>query len=609
MGNTRQKRLLKTKTMTRGIPVCLSFLLALGLSPANALAEESYPDADRPVVAPSTTGEPTVDVGNITVDTEQAGNAPAAFAHSEPGEDATLNVHGDVEVGGTDTYSADAVEAYSTGSTATVDVDGNVKTEVTSDTVPPTLEDSTRYANGVNAFATDSNSEAIVNVDGDVDVAIHTPIDKHALAKGVHQLATSYDTGQQASSHVTVNGDVTSVATGDSGEAIGIMLGCVGDSNATTTIAGKVTAQGSTAGATGADIELLGASPAATQATITIGKGGITATADDGVTGIFLNNRKSLATLRVAGDVTATATQADGEAIGIFADGEAGTSDVFVDGTITGKTAGIFSTMSGGKLEVTVWKVDSALVAAKWNASSQIVDDATTRKAIDYIIRLEQPAQGNILRLVGATAKEITMGDQTRSYDVARMDQKVYLDVEKGWVITSAFSDEGRTLKLEQDADGRWYVVVPNGGGVYLTAQVARQFPLTFDLSGGSVGGVTGTYVMDAPYGSIVALPTPTREGFTFLYWEGSRYEAGAAYTVLGAHSFRAIWQKNEPAPVTPANTGAVTTAAAAPAYVAQGTPNTGDSLAFPAVAGFIAVASLAVALFAFGQRARLHDE
>ena len=45
--------------------------------------------------------------------------------------------------------------------------------------------------------------------------------------------------------------------------------------------------------------------------------------------------------------------------------------------------------------------------------------------------------------------------------------------------------------------------------------------------------------------GATITLPKPTRSGYTFDYWEGSRYEAGASYTVTGDHTFTAQWKAN----------------------------------------------------------------
>jgi hypothetical protein len=46
--------------------------------------------------------------------------------------------------------------------------------------------------------------------------------------------------------------------------------------------------------------------------------------------------------------------------------------------------------------------------------------------------------------------------------------------------------------------------------------------------------------------GDTIKLPgAPTREGYTFKFWKGSQYAAGADYKVEGDHVFTAEWEKN----------------------------------------------------------------
>ena len=66
---------------------------------------------------------------------------------------------------------------------------------------------------------------------------------------------------------------------------------------------------------------------------------------------------------------------------------------------------------------------------------------------------------------------------------------------------------------------------------------------ITFDLNGGTWEGMTGIVTMDLENGTVITLPEPARDGYTFDYWEGSRYNAGDQYTVNGDHSFKAIWK------------------------------------------------------------------
>ena len=84
-------------------------------------------------------------------------------------------------------------------------------------------------------------------------------------------------------------------------------------------------------------------------------------------------------------------------------------------------------------------------------------------------------------------------------------------------------------------------------GDVTYTAvydKTVNKYDLTFDLGGGTLNGKTGTYTMNCEYGAKINLPdAPTKEGYKFLYWKGSEYEAGAEYTVEGPHDFTAVWE------------------------------------------------------------------
>ena len=68
---------------------------------------------------------------------------------------------------------------------------------------------------------------------------------------------------------------------------------------------------------------------------------------------------------------------------------------------------------------------------------------------------------------------------------------------------------------------------------------------ISLDLNGGTLDGKTGTVRIVAKYGDTIIMPKPVREGYTFSYWKGSRYKAGAKYAVTGDHSLTAIWKKN----------------------------------------------------------------
>lgn len=72
-----------------------------------------------------------------------------------------------------------------------------------------------------------------------------------------------------------------------------------------------------------------------------------------------------------------------------------------------------------------------------------------------------------------------------------------------------------------------------------------KKATLTFDLAGGTMDGKTGKVTVEASVGDTITIPgPPTRKGYSFRYWRGSRYNPGDSYAVAGDHSFTAVWKK-----------------------------------------------------------------
>ena len=73
----------------------------------------------------------------------------------------------------------------------------------------------------------------------------------------------------------------------------------------------------------------------------------------------------------------------------------------------------------------------------------------------------------------------------------------------------------------------------------------AEKYSIVFDPSGGSVYGSDKPVTSIYNYNEVITMPTPSREGYTFLYWKGSEYRAGESYTIVGDHTFVAQWKKD----------------------------------------------------------------
>lgn len=72
-----------------------------------------------------------------------------------------------------------------------------------------------------------------------------------------------------------------------------------------------------------------------------------------------------------------------------------------------------------------------------------------------------------------------------------------------------------------------------------------KEYTIIFDANGGTFSD--GTNIKKDQYASdtiITIADSPTRQGYKFLYWEGSQYDPGDRYTVTEDHTFTAKWEE-----------------------------------------------------------------
>ena len=64
-------------------------------------------------------------------------------------------------------------------------------------------------------------------------------------------------------------------------------------------------------------------------------------------------------------------------------------------------------------------------------------------------------------------------------------------------------------------------------------------------MSGGEYGGKTEDVILYCNAGEIInILDAPSKPGYRFMYWEGSKYFPGQEYKATEAHAFTAIYEK-----------------------------------------------------------------
>ena len=309
------------------------------------------------------------------------------------------------------------------------------------------VEDS-RYSNaGINAFSYTEGDVNIVHVLGDVVAAGSRSIDM--LAKG------------KSTSSVTIDGMVDANYLG-----VKIEAGCLGNVHGTTVSTG----------------------------TANMRVGGVMSKNWDKAVEIDSNTKGSVANFRSDGDIQALGSdstgvfvRADGGKSVIAIDGdvsgtkagmflyctEIGSNDVLVTGTISGKNGVDISYDSVVNDNLTVWKIEKTeggqYISGEEVGTPDDDREIFAKKRINYIVFVENLLQG--VTLAAFKADNSTL-DKSHGYDVAREGDKIIVkvDVDPGAEFKGVYNGKYEQVPLAKDADGNYYLIVPRGGGIYLSA-------------------------------------------------------------------------------------------------------------------------------------------
>ena len=108
------------------------------------------------------------------------------------------------------------------------------------------------------------------------------------------------------------------------------------------------------------------------------------------------------------------------------------------------------------------------------------------------------------------------------------------------------------TLSIAPDIEGETYtdtikltVTDPDDSGDDDEPEKAT-YTITYDLNGGTLDGQTGVITEQHKEGEVITVKdAPTRTGYKFDYWEGSKLYPGDKYTVTEDHTLKAVWSRN----------------------------------------------------------------
>lgn len=546
--------------------------------------------------------------------------AVGVWVSEDTGSTSTVTVGGDVSAS---TNSNDAVADYANGvevwsdtigSAAVVEVTGDVSATTTgTGTATGILTEASSYSSvevstgdveaetkgtgtavGINAYAFDESTVTITT--GEVEAEAEqsaSHVDMYPDALGL--LLDANDGSSVSVTAESVEAEAEKgVAHGIDAEAqeystVDINLTTPDEDGNVLTVTGVEYAAGAvlTASGNGSSVNLTteGGMSVESEAngvgiTMTIDKGGKATIRVDGdvevdgkqTSGIYVDNDEGLVDVDILGDVEATST-----GISVDNTGSAITS-ILVDGSVKADAGFIVgSQTTPDNLEITVWQVSKTKVDGEEHVvlssdTSERVSDNSKKveQNINYIIRI-MPDQQSIISLTGTTDKD--------GYDTAHMGDKVAMkvNVPAGYELTGAFGDDGFSLPLKMDSNGNYYIIVPMGGGVYLSAVLSQimseggsvsvedlgsyysyagnlsYVTITFELNEGhTLSGNPGPIIKSVPAGTWVRLiDAPKKPGSTFELWHTDDpsikvSQPNESFCAMGDVTFTAKWVGEE---------------------------------------------------------------
>ena len=507
---------------TRSLLIALLMSMLLACLPGTALA------MGQPVIAGFAEGQEQHVTVNESIDVSNVTNAICVIAHApETAEDKTASaiVKGDVTFHSEDSASAVYVEGRN--GDATAEVNGSV-----SATSPHSVNGietwghsyngngkaifkSTSYvsaqSSSLNSTGIDSEC-GIVDVGGDVSakaigiaIGVESWFDESIKIGGSVSAESENASGVFAYTDTETNIDVTGgiSATGKTATGLDLKSGNGGNNQE-----GKLSVtvgNGITATSTNSDENSY--APSRAVAFLNTGKSlladingkivaqsphgnavGIATDHEDGESGSPFSQGKS--EILVHGNVIS-----DGIGVGLDTFGEDTDVNILVEKEIQAKNAGVLVNRSRFAQEdsntepkLTVWKIQinerGNVAETGGNPETDVNVANNFEKHIMYITKVEQPGEGGILKAVDKDGNDLLT-----SYDfpIAHEGEKVILkaDLKPGWEIKAAYNGRGADKqKLSQDENDNYYLYVPKGGGIYLSADLEKEAAPAKTVSG-----------------------------------------------------------------------------------------------------------------------------
>lgn len=430
--------------------------------------------------------------GDVTVSTEDNDSTGVYLSTSNRFGEETVNIGGNVNVQGHEKGWLGGVEAFTHYGSSEINVGGNVR-----------VQSENAVTNGV--FAHAARGEENITIAGGVSVE-GKPIcypdeeEEGGYYREAIRAVSATAKGQESRLSVTVLDDVTATAVTNPELSTALEVRNWSGDNQLGELSVLVTGNAQSTG---------------TALQVDSGNGDGETAPESGQTDIA-----------ILGDVR-------GDSIGIELK-EADNTNILIDGTVSGSDSAVLvgSGVIADTLNMTVWEIQpddeghytEKVVGEDGEGNPVTAEDESILERMQYIIRIE-PRQRSMITLQGTTVQD--------GYQVAREGDVVTLklDIPKGYMLNGVYGNVPRDFRLLQDDNGDYYMVVPRGGGVYLSLDLKRgsdpgrngtreSVTATLYPNGGSIMGNPEAIRRTVLKGMMITLPQPdARDGYAFAGW------------------------------------------------------------------------------------------
>ncbi|WP_352397093.1 hypothetical protein [[Clostridium] aminophilum] len=448
--------------------------------------------------------------GDVNVDIDELQTAESCVAgvavqneRQDANSDITVTVDGSIDLyNGADMFSPEGVALKT-------DNYSNSAVTVTTGAISSYSEIHENNPTGIHSTAISGKTNITVNgkvkavYAGDSD---NTDEDDKTSTMGLISDTRNQQPNSSASSAITINGDLIA----DSAKALaegGYLFAQGAGASSELTVTGSVRANSDESGANGLEVASVNGM---VRADI---KKDIIATGELGANGIltYLDGTNSLTEINVDGSITAKGKDATAilinqmnppeectdskSTVSIRAGGDVnsssygvvdldqtngGQTNVLIEGTLVSEgPAVVVLKESAENLNLTVWKIETKNehIAVEDHMESPAEYSSIAKKAeesIQYILKVEN-TQENLISLDQTKTQTWSNADGTTSnYHVAHEKERVAvkLNVPNGYKVDKAYNDAEKTTDLCRDENGSYYLIVPKGGGVWISVSL-----------------------------------------------------------------------------------------------------------------------------------------